>query len=182
MVCSILIALWLDSWREGRMERHAAADAAYGLNAEIDANLQELRRMRDDVAERRERLAALGDSLRPGEPFVTRMGSFVGFRTPDLSRSAWERASLAAIANRLDAAYMRDAFAVYHSEDLLAGLDDRISDVAFGEAFYLPERARAAWLVSVAIMEQQANWLADAIPLHERFIATYAPDLVGQAP
>jgi hypothetical protein len=181
MVCSILIALWVDSWREARIERRAAAEAAEAIDREVADNLRELVSMRDDIAKRMQRLAALGDSLQPGRPFVSGMGSWGGFRTTDLSRSAWERASLAAIANRLDPAYLRQALAVYQSEDWLRELDSRVNGLAFGETFFLPERTRVAWLQSVAVMRQQASWLSEAIPLHEEFLRTYAPDLSGRA-
>jgi len=178
VVFSILAALSVDAWRDERVERRSAVEAANGLNLEIARNLKELEDMLADVTGRQDRLLALGDSLTKPMPFSRHMGSFNGFRTPDLSHSAWQRASGAAIANRLDPDYLQDAFRAYNAADLLSGLDAEISRLVFSETFYAPDRARAAWYIALAIMRQQIEWVRSAADLDRQFLERWAPQLL----
>ena len=175
VLIGVVLALMVDEWREERDNQRQANEIMAQLNAEIATNLVELEASFATVSERLEVLHAIRDEVDGSEMFLAYLPRFQGYNTPDLNRSAWERAVSLTVVGRLPAEYMRDAFVIYRGNGDIVGLDGDINRLIYSENFYLPEKAFVAWAISERIMQQQVGWLHLAIQRHRIFLEQFAP-------
>lgn len=169
----VLAALMVENWREGRETDRAVEAAMESLEREVERNREELLATYRIVSARRDRLLQLDSLVDGSRPFSAYDELFGGYRVPELSRSAWERASGGALANQVPADYLQDAFGLYERMSELEKLGGQITGLVFSETLHTPERARAAYGISLEIMSQQRAWARQLIEQHDAFLRRY---------
>lgn len=170
----VLAALMVENWREARETDRAVEAAMETLNAEVARNRDELVNVDSIVRNRRDRLLRIESEVDGSTPFSAYDGRFGGYSLAELDRSAWERASSTALATQMPAEYLRDAFVLYGRNEVLEQMSSRVFDLVFSETFHSPASARAAYGISLEIMNNQLAVLADLIERHEAFLERYA--------
>ncbi len=123
IVFSILVAFVAEDWRSGREDQRAVDEALAALTSEVETNAESLEGLVDVVTARHERLVALAPTVDGSRPFSDYTGGFTGYRLSGLDRSAWGRISADPVANRMASTQLREAFAVYLSQEPLLALD-----------------------------------------------------------
>ena len=124
---AVLLAFWVDEWRQERQERELAARARTAIVAELSANRDELRaslaahqRTLDSLPELIRRVA--GDS-------VARLN--VGLLVPELSSAAWRTAQATEAATLMDYTWLLRVSRAYDIQELyLRGQEDLLRIVA----------------------------------------------------
>lgn len=173
VVFSVLAALLVDEWRQDVQVRHQVEIARSALDSEVRHNLRELITLDSVASARRDRLQALKPAASPGQSLSALTGRFGGYRTTDLASAAWVRLSTGALADHLPQEYVTDAFDLYAWNTALAGLNDQVKRLVYGEVFYDPVRTGVAKAISLAIMDQQIAWAEQARPKFEQFLEKY---------
>lgn len=173
----VLAALMVEDWRQDAELARSVDAARASLNAEVARNRDELVSVDSAVRVRRERLVEIEDEVDGSAPFANFTGRFGGYLLPELDRSAWNRASSDVLANEMPPEYLRDAFLLYGRNDVLEEMSGRILDLVFRETYHSPASARAAYGISLEIMDNQLAVLEDLIERHEAFLERY-----GSAP
>lgn len=179
VLIGVVLALMVDEWREERSAQQQANEIMRQLNAEIALNLKELRLSHETVSERLTVLHNIRDEVDGSAMFLSYLPQFQGYNTPDLNRSAYERAVGHTVVGRLPSEYTREAFIIYRGNADIVGLEDDINRLIYSEDFYLADRAFVAWAISERLMNQQVGWLNLAIHRHQRFLERFAPELVN---
>ncbi|WP_266170601.1 hypothetical protein [Dyella subtropica] len=131
IVLSILTALGLEAWIEHTHHRHAAAEAGAKIEAEIQQNLAEIRRVREHDAARLRELSALRDALSsdlkahvPDEVIhrhvrqATPHGLYLDYRWPMLRREAWDVTVANQSAGWIESERLRNYSTIYAMQTL----------------------------------------------------------------
>lgn len=159
VVLSVLLALFLEDWRQQRDLDARAEVAVEQITAEIRLNRAEIRELAEIVATRRTRLETVLASRIDGEtPFADLVSELGGYRTPDLSRATWDRVNVSDFADRIPEDLRTDAFFAYAWAGQFDALTEKITDLVYSPLFFDPDQARVAGLISGRIMEQQLIW------------------------
>jgi hypothetical protein len=170
IVVSVLVALVVEGYRLEREEIDEVAEALAALEAEVQANLEELVAFEAVVTERHARLVAITSEIDGSQPFSEYVGRFGGYRVPDLDVSAWARISSDPVANRIAPERLREAFLLYDYLTYLTRLDDQIIQFAFSPGYHDPDEAKVSHRVAEAILSQQIDYAEDLAPLHRAFL------------
>ena len=170
IVFSILVAFVAEDWRSGREDQRAVDEALAALTSEVETNAESLERFVDVVTGRHERLVALAPTVDGSRPFSDYTGGFTGYRLSGLDRSAWGRISADPVANRMASTQLREAFTVYHSQEILLALDGEISRLVYGPLFNDPDNAVIGYSISERILSEQISQARRAAALHRAFL------------
>ncbi len=170
IVFSILVPFVAEDWRSRREDQRAVDEALAALTSEVETNAESLEGLVDVVTARHERLVALAPTVDGSRPFSDYTGGFTGYRMSSLDRSAWGRISADPVANRMASTQLREAFAVYHSQELLIALDGEISRLVFGPLFNDPDNAVIGYSISERILSEQISQARRAAALHRAFL------------
>ena len=170
VLLGVLVALFVDEWRQASAADAEAEAAVLRLAEEVRQNLRELNELDSVAAYRLGLLDDLEPELDGSQSLASMVGRFGGYRSPDLARSAWERISTGQVADRLPAAFREDAFRLYALHRYFDRLDEHVDRLVFSEAFHEPSRAPIALAISRRIMAQQRVWAQEFVPKHEAFL------------
>ncbi|HEX8777671.1 MAG TPA: hypothetical protein VF738_06090 [Rhodanobacter sp.] len=135
IVLSILTALGLEAWIEHVHHAHAAAVANAQIEAELGANLADIRKMRDADVQRLRALNQLDGyliqavkdgtdaaTIRQHVDALTKGQIYLGLLLPEMRHEAWDVAVANQSASWIDAARLRDYSAVYAAQDAMTRL------------------------------------------------------------
>ena len=170
IVFSILVAFVAEDWRSGREDQRAVDEALAALTSEVETNAESLQRLVDVITARHERLVALAPTVDGSRPFSDYTGGFTGYRMSSLDRSAWGRISADPVANRMASTQLREAFAVYLSQEPLLALDGEISRLVYGPLFHDPDNAVISYSISERILSEQISQARRSAALHRAFL------------
>lgn len=173
----VLAALMVEDWRQDAELARSVDAARASLNAEVARNRDELVSVESTVRARRERLVRIEDEVDGSAPFADFGGRFGGYSLPELDRSAWNRASSDVLANEMPRDYLQDAFLLYGRNDVLEEMSGRALELVFSETYHSPASARAAYGISLEIMDNQLAVLGDLIERHEAFVERYGSSI-----
>jgi hypothetical protein len=166
VVFAVMLALFVDQWRDNRENEQLAERARNAILAEIEAN-------RAELLESRAGQQALLDSLTAGiqnagdrpEP-----GFGVDFSMSLLSSAAWEAATVTRAVHFLDYAWVRDIAGLYEFQELFeasqATMFDRIT--GFSQAYGTNPRAALSDLrdrvgMLLGLLDKLASAYGDAL-------------------
>ena len=166
----VFAALLLEGWREDAQARKEADMVVDRVLVEVRTNLDELRSLDSVVTYRLARLDSVAAGWDGGTSMAGVVGSFTGYRTPDLSSSAWQRLSTGPAADHVSVDLVQDGFELYSLHGYFSRVDDEISRLVYGEAFHDPVRFPYAAAISRRIMVQQVTWARQFIPRYEAFL------------
>jgi len=130
IVLSILTALGLEAWIEHAHHAHAAATAGAQIEAELSANLADIRKMHDADARRQKALTQLDDYLiqavksgtdaatvRQHVAALTKGQLYLGLYLPEMRHEAWDVAVANQSASWIDASRLRRYATIYADQD-----------------------------------------------------------------
>ena len=170
IVLSVLVALVVEDWRSERAAADEVAGALVALEAEVQANLEELENFVAVVTDRHDRLVAIASEIDGSRPFSEYVGRFGGYFVPDLDVSAWARIRSDPVANRIAPERLREAFLLYDYLDFLLQMDDQIIQLAFSPGYHDPDEAKVSYRIAEAILTQQLEWAEFLAPRHRAFL------------
>ncbi|SDD34304.1 MULTISPECIES: hypothetical protein [Kordiimonas] len=120
IVFAVLLALWLESWRDD-MELQQRADVALSrIQLEVETNRREVRA---SIAENNANIAAItaalknntgADENRP--PLIDRIGPHLAISSSSLSDSAWTSAKMTEVLGRMPADHVARLAGVYDTQ------------------------------------------------------------------
>ena len=170
IVSSVLVALVVEDWRSEQEATDSVGEALAALEAEVQANLEELVAFKAVVTERHDRLVAISSEIDDSRPFSEYVERFGGYYVPDLDVSAWARISSDPVANRIAPERLREAFLLYDYLDFLLQMDDQIIQLAFSPGYHDPDEAKVSYRIAEAILTQQLRWADILAPQHQAFL------------
>lgn len=168
VVASVLLALAVDSWWEGRQEQARADAAMEEIRQEATANLRELESSLDRIQERRQALIALEPRLGQHETFYSALPEFRGFVTPDLQDATWQRIIRQPYMGRLPHEFVEDAFYLYDWHfDLL---EEELLSFVLSDLVHTPGRTTVAYSVAKAAALEDVRFVEDLLNRHRAFL------------
>ncbi len=166
IVFSILLALAVDRWRRHREDRRLAHEAARNLQAEIQRNLHDLRRVLSDLQQNRRNLREALDDLKKGPP-QEGQGTQRDLRAemPILVDAAWQVLLHTRGLNLLPLSLTSLLAEVYQAQRFLEGWLGRLSDLVASPLFFQKDRWQGnlqALLSLLANLESMATMQLEA--------------------
>lgn len=131
VLVGVLLALFVDSWREQREFQDLVEVSESQIIEEIGTNRQRLITFRENFERRDVRLEEWGDSLDTNQGLLAQLDGFPGIPGIFISRSAWTMANNSQITEYLNHEFYDDAFQLYAFAE---SLEDRL-DLALGLLF-----------------------------------------------
>lgn len=123
VLLGVLLALFVDEWREDQEFQRSVVIAEELVLLEINANHERLTANRDDFIDRRERIAEWRATLNMDEAILTQLENFPGIPSTFINRSAWTMANNSRLTEYIDHEFYDAAFQLY---DYGESLNDRL--------------------------------------------------------
>lgn len=131
VLVGVLLALFVDSWREDLEFRDLVEVTEARIVEEIASNRDRLTSYREDFVERQEQLVVWGGGLDLNRGILYQLESFPGIPSTFINRSAWSMANNSQITEYIDHEFYDEAFQLYANGEALEGRLDIALEIFF---------------------------------------------------
>lgn len=131
VLIGVLLALFVDSWREDLEFQERVEVSEAQIVEEIQINRDRLIDYRDDFLSRQEQLQAWGADLDTEVGILFQLDGFPGIPSTFMNRSAWSMANNSQITEYIDYDFYDAAFELYASDQATEGRLDVALQVFF---------------------------------------------------
>jgi len=155
IVFSVLLALGIDEWREGRQTEHRIEQALGSFAREIERNRHTVQKVSPYHVRLRQRLLEIAQTPQPNLSDLQRMEGFQGFRGIELETSSWSTATATGALADMD----------YETASLLSRI-------------YTMQGDFAARQKSIFEVLQPAALTEETLPITVQVLAGYLQDVI----
>lgn len=173
VLVGILVALFVDSWREDQEFQELVLATEQYVAEEIRSNRNRLDNYRTDFQAREERLQVWGANLDTEQGILYQLDEFPGIPSTFLNQSAWSMANNSQITEYLNHDFYDSAFELYANGEKLEDRLDIALAVMFDVQGYDPNLTVAFLEVFKLYFDDIIQNIASLISDHDQFITEF---------
>lgn len=156
VVFAVLLALFLNEWRNNIKDDQLLEKARTNLQEELTFNQQELEQKIRFHQSQLENLNLLKDSIKVfDQPFAT---YDMGVAILNIRQAAWQSIILTDVVNQLEFSELNDYSELYQAYQLVIKLQDSYIEEAFSLAFNQADNSEEAYQVTRSHLTQMIAW------------------------
>ena len=173
VLIGVLLALFVDSWREDREFQQRVDLTEAQIIEEIGNNRDRMVSYREDFVRRHEQLTAWGAGLDSGKGILDQFDGFPGVPSTFMNQSAWSMANNSQVTEFLDYAFYDAAFALYAAGEVTESRLRIVLELVFNVQGFDATYTEPILGVLKLYFQDIISNLDDSIAAHDRFLETY---------
>ncbi len=161
VVFAVLLALFLNEWRNSVRENHQLAEARANMTLELRHNLSETEVKLSEHRKQLKELEQLKDSIGKFKLPISEYRFGVGIL--NLQEASWRSITLTKVVNKLEFEELNRFSELYRSFELVNKLQDGYMQVAFSLDFNKAENSELGYLATKNHLVQMISWEEELI-------------------